>query len=426
MAERPTPLKSCRAHRVIGPYFAVILAFFSITGQGFAQELYAITNVKVDERAASEVEAKRIGVAKAKRAAFETLMERLTLDGAAAQGTAPDAATPAPETPAPEAGVPVSPSGVAIAPSDLSGAARPLTVPDDGRLEYLIRDIAYQDEKFGGGRYLANLTIRFHANAINQFLQRSGVAYLGSSSPLAVILPVYKSASGDLLWSDANPWLDGWWQLDGAGTVVPYTVPLGDLSDISAIDVDRAMKVDAASINAIAARYSAGAVIIPVATQTDDGSILVEISSFGPGWPGAPELLRLNPEALLARATERAGENADPSTDLAQFAAAASLTLDALEDRWKTANILRFDQESTSLTTRIPVSGLQDWLGVQKALNSVAPIKAWRLAVLATDHAIVDIDYIGDQARLDQALRRVSLGLSEDSETPGSWILTRR
>jgi len=69
---------------------------------------------------------------------------------------------------------------------------------------------------------------------------------------------------------------------------------------------------------------------------------------------------------------------------------------------------------------------LQDWLDVQKALNRVAPIKAWRLAVLATDHAIVDIDYIGDQARLDQALRRVSLGLSEDSETPGSWILTRR
>ncbi|MAL74665.1 MAG: hypothetical protein CMM62_06790 [Rhodospirillaceae bacterium] len=421
MAERPTPLKSCRAHRVIGPYFAVILAFFTISGQGFAQELYAITNVKVDERAASEVEAKRIGVAKAKRAAFETLMDRLTLEGVVAQGTAPDAATAAPA-----GGVPVSPSGVAIAPSDPSGAARPLTVPDDERLEYLIRDIAYQDEKFGGGRYLANLTIRFHSDAINQFLQRSGVAYLGSSSPLAVILPVYKSASGDLLWSDANPWLDGWWQLDGAGTVVPYTVPLGDLSDISAIDVDRAMTVDAASINAIAARYSAGAVLIPVATQTEDGTILVEISSFGAGWPGEPELLRLNPEALLARATERAGDGGDPSTDLAQFAAAASLTLDALEDRWKSANILRFDQESTSLTTRVSVSGLQDWLDVQKALNRVAPIKAWRLAVLATDHAIVDIDYIGDQARLDQALRRVSLGLSEDSETPGSWILTRR
>lgn len=421
MAERPTPLKSCRAHRVIGPYFAVILAFFTISGQGFAQELYTITNVKVDERAASEVEAKRIGVANAKRAAFLALMDRLTLEGVAAQKTGSD-----PAAPAPSGGVPVSPSGLAMTPSDPSSAAQPLTVPDEERLEYLIRDVSYQDEKFGGGRYLANLTIRFHAEAINQFLQRSGVAYLGSGSPLAVILPVYKSASGDLLWSDVNPWLDGWWQLDGAGTVVPYTVPLGDLSDISAIDVDRAMTVDAASINAIAARYSAGAVLIPVATQTEDGTILVEISTFGPGWPGTPEVQRLNPEALLARATELVGDDGDPSTDLAQFASAASLTLDALEDRWKAENILRFDQESTSLTTRVSVSGLQDWLDVQKALNRVAPIKAWRLAVLATDHAIVDIDYIGDQARLDQALRRVSLGLSEDSETPGSWILTRR
>ncbi|MDF1750390.1 MAG: hypothetical protein P1V34_16105, partial [Alphaproteobacteria bacterium] len=204
MAERPTPLRSCRAHRAIGLYFAVILAFFSISGQVSAQELYAINNVKVDERAASAVDAKRIGIEKAKRAAFETLMNRLTLDGVDTQTTAQEAPPAIPSD-----GVPVLPSGTA-AQSAVTGSSRPLTVPDDDRLEYLIRDIAYQDEKFGGGRYLANLTIRFHPDAINQFLQRSNVAYLGSSSPLAVILPVYRAASGDQLWSDANPWLDAW------------------------------------------------------------------------------------------------------------------------------------------------------------------------------------------------------------------------
>ncbi|MDF1750391.1 MAG: DUF2066 domain-containing protein, partial [Alphaproteobacteria bacterium] len=111
--------------------------------------------------------------------------------------------------------------------------------------------------------------------------------------------------------------------LEGSGSVVPYTVPLGDLSDISAIDVTRAMTVDAASINAIAARYRAGAVLVPVATRTEDGTILVEISSFGPGWPNAAEVLRLDPDTLLARATILEGEKGDPTTAAAQFKAAA-------------------------------------------------------------------------------------------------------
>ncbi|MDF1750392.1 MAG: hypothetical protein P1V34_16115, partial [Alphaproteobacteria bacterium] len=104
----------------------------------------------------------------------------------------------------------------------------------------------------------------------------------------------------------------------------------------------------------------------------------------------------------------------------------AQLTLEAMETRWKTANILRFDQAATTLMARVNVTSLQDWLGVQKSLNSVAPIKSWRLDILATDHAVLALNYFGDPERRVRALSRVYMGLSEDPKTPGSWILTRR
>lgn len=383
------------AARALGMVCAVILACIGGSIPVNAQGLYTVSDVVVDERASSEVEAKRIGVLQAKRDAFRAVVDRLTEPGNGGPVFDPATGTVVPAAPVAE-------------------------TPDDERLEFMIRDMSFKDEKFGGGRYLATLTIRFNPEEINRYLQRSGMAYIGSGSPLAVILPVYRDGTGDRLWSDGNPWLDAWSRLESGGTVVPYTVPLGDLMDIGAIDAARAVALDATSINAIAARYSAGAVIIPIASPAEGGGLLVEVSTFGVGWPAEPELLRLTPDHL-----DKAESAADDAKG-ARFQVAAGLVLEALEKRWKSANILRFDQGGETLRARVQVTGLEDWLSVRTALDTVAPITNWRLAVLAMDHAILDIDYVGDTARLNQALSRVSMGLVEDGGRPGTWTISRR
>lgn len=393
MAERPQSSFLTRKTTGIG-FLAVLVAAVSLanlSNVAAAQGLYAVAGIDVDETASNEVQAKQTGVAKAKRAAFQEIMRRLTL-----QGEAPP-------------------------------------TPDDERLEFLIRDMSFTAEKFGGGRYIATLTVRFQPEEVNRYLQRSGTAYLGNPSPLAVILPIFRDDNGDQLWADTNPWLDAWWRLDENGTVVPFTVPLGDLGDIGAIDAKRAVSVDPTGINAIAGRYRAGAVAIPIATFAAEGGVLVELATFGAGWPGEPDLLRFNVEALTERATQLLAEEdengasgeGDPTSQSAQLFAAASLTLDAMEERWKGENILRFDQDASKLTAKVGLSGLEDWLKVRASLGDVAPIKSWRLSELATTHAILEIDYIGDTDRLSRAFARVALALApgQDGET---WTLTRR
>lgn len=392
MAERPQSPFLTRKIPAIGLLSVLVLAFcLSGPPKGAeAQDLYAVSGIEVDETASSELQAKQVGVAKAKRAAFQEMMARLTL----------------------------------------AGEAPP--IPDDERLEFLIRDMSFSAEKFGGGRYIATLTVRFQPDEVNRYLQRSGTAYLGNPSPLAVILPIFRDENGDQLWSDTNPWLDAWWRLDENGTVVPFTVPLGDLGDIGAIDAQRAVSVDPTGINAIAGRYRAGAVAIPIATFAAEGGILVELATFGAGWPGQPDLLRFSDEELteragilLAKEDDGAQGEGDPTSRAAQLFAAASMTLDAMEARWKGENILRFDQEASKLTARVGLTGLEDWLKIRASLSSVAPIKSWRLSELATSHAVLEIDYIGDTDRLGRAFARVALALApgDGGET---WTLTRR
>lgn len=368
-----------------------------------AQGLYTVTGIEVDETAATEVAAKEQGIAVAKRAAFAEILRRLT----------PDPAT-----------------YVATANGDADASAAPPVppvVPEDERLEFMIRDLSFQDEKFGGGRYIADMTVRYQPQAVNQYLQRSGTPYLAGPSPTAVILPIFRDAQGVMLWSDTNPWLDAWWSLDGAGTIVPYAVPLGDLSDISAIDVDRAISVDAAGINAIAARYNAGAVLIPLATLSPDGaSVLVELSTFGAGWPSGPQLLTFGSPELSAEIATVTPENAAPDADAARLRAAARLTLAAMEARWKIANILRFDQDAETLVARVQLARFEDWLAARSALDAAAPIKTWRLIELSTMTAVVSIDYVGDVARLGQALSRASYTLGQDPEQADTFIMSRR
>ncbi|NMM46129.1 DUF2066 domain-containing protein [Rhodospirillaceae bacterium KN72] len=399
MAERPSISGIFGKSGLFVALAGLLLAAGAAASPVRAQDLYAVTGLPVDERAANEVEAKQIGIANAKTRALQIVIDRLTVEPEYSPGAA------------------------------LHQDPQQLDLPDGERLEFMIRDLSFQNEKFGGGRYLAEMTIRFHPEEVNRFLQRAGKAYLAGPSPKAVILPIYRNETGDLLWSDANPWLDAWWRLDTPSPIVPYTVPLGDLADIAAIDVRRALNIDAAAINAIAARYQAGAVIVPVATKTPDGGMLVEVSTFGAGWPSAPELVTIHPSTLTsesAKYVDAQGEDAAP------LVAAAAIVRDALDTRWKRANILRFDESAETLTARVGlVSGLTDWLSVRQVLNGLAPVKSWRLSELATNHAVVEIDFVGNTARLQQAFARSALQLTPPGAAtlPGlrrdEWALVR-
>lgn len=406
MAHRLTPYRLSATPRLLGcGLLCCLLSLSFAVPPTQAQALYAVQGVAVDESAASELEAKNQGILKAKQEAFRRLVNRLTDMGRAQQAPPRQSVS--------------SPSGSAGNPGGaLPGtSSRPIAMPDPEELELLIRDVTITNERFGGGRYLANVSVRFQADGINRILQNAQAAYLPSPSPLAVILPLFRDVNGAAsLWDETSPWLDAWLRTDGRRPIVPYVVPLGDLSDISAIDAARLAAVDAAAINAIAALHQAGAVIVPAATIDDRGNVSVDLATYGTGWPGDRQQLRFRAEELNEKAAALFASNAfvDPMIVDLQLRAAALKVAEALDARWKAENMLRFDQEALNLVLRAPLNELSDWLTVRSSLDNITAITRWHLAELNTDYAMVEVTYLGNEARLGQSFANFNFNLVPD------------
>ena len=122
------------------------------------------------------------------------------------------------------------------------------------------------------------------------------------------------------------------------------------------------------------------------------------------------------------------GETNPPET----FAAAPGQTLDdlmaeavigvqdSLDEQWKSANLLRYDQRARhgGGHTDCPAVGLG---GDQSGARWPAPRSTdVEIATFARDKVRAQIRYIGDQFRLEEALGRVGLALSREGE---SWRL---
>ena len=90
-----------------------------------------------------------------------------------------------------------------------------------------------------------------------------------------------------------------------------------------------------------------------------------------------------------------------------------------IEQSWKLATLLRFDQEAR-LSATVPVSGMRQWIDVQSRLNDVAVVRGVQLDALNRRRAQIVIHYLGDPEQLKVSLSNIGLSLDE---IDGFWEL---
>jgi hypothetical protein len=94
---------------------------------------------------------------------------------------------------------------------------------------------------------------------------------------------------------------------------------------------------------------------------------------------------------------------------------------DTLDERWKEANLLRYDQ-AASMLVEVPIEQLADWVEISRGMQGLTEIVGLEIASFARENVRAHIRYLGDQYRLEEALGRIGLGLSREGE---SWRLLR-
>lgn len=350
-------------------------AIAAVPGNARASDIYTVAGVHVDERANDEVAAKTTGIAKAQRDALRKLMERITLR------------TDHPRLP--EA--------------------------TDAVVSRTLRDFAVTEEKFGGGRYIATLSIRFNPEDVRDVLRSSGIPFAEIQSGPMVMLPVYQNAGSTLLWDEPNPWFDAWLRRELPTGLVPLVLPMRDLSDISAITAEQAIAGDETRLQSIASKYDAFGVVVALAQQRTDPvnnvpSLEVTMTTHHPGEP--------------ARVVTR-GFQAREGTDLnGLFDLTADELVVELEEAWKRDNLEQAGSQQ-QIRILVPVSRLSEWLDVKRKMSSVPSVKGMNVARLSVREAEVDLTFLGQPEQLRRALALKDLDMTY-AEDKSAWVVRPR
>jgi len=340
-----------------------------------AADIYSVSNVRVDERATDEVSAKGVGIAKAQREALRTLLERLTLRTDHGK----------------------------------------LPAVTDSIVRSSLRDFAVSEEKFGGGRYLATLNVRFKSEAVRTLIGGLGIPYAEVASRANLVLPVYENAGSRLLWDEPNPWFDAWLRREPPTGLLPLVLPLRDLSDISEISAEQAVAGEAARLDAVAKKYKAFGVYVALGQLSVDpvSNVPVLNVTMTQHQPGEP-----------ARDTTRSFQGREGSDIAGLFDWAVEEMIAGLEESWKSDNLQQSGSEQR-IRVFVPIVRLGDWLAVKRKITGVPSVRQMDVARLSIREAQVDVTFLGEPEQLRRALALKDLDMSYELER-GGWVVRPR
>ncbi len=297
---------------------------------GYANTLFSVTDLAADVTADSALAAKEKAIVQSHRKAYDTLVKRLVL-------------------------------------SDDIAKAKSATAT---QIAALVKSFEVSGERSSSVRYLADFTIHFRENAVNDFWLGKDIRFSASKSEKVLVLPVYRLGGKSHLWDQPNPWLQAWQQFAGKDGLVPVEVPLGDILDLNDLPVDEALSGNWSRIAKMLSRYQAGRAMITVASpdlSSSDAGLSVTISSFAQGHMEQTQIL--NVRAPVEEPSTESDET-DLTDQSSLYQSAIRDVLAALEDDWK-----RRSQLSTGNAAQIEVesaiNGLSDWLALKTTLEGI-------------------------------------------------------
>jgi hypothetical protein len=275
-----------------------------------------------------------------------------------------------------------------------------------------VQSFEIADEELSCTRYIAQLTVAYDPDAVRTLLSQGGFAFSQSVSVPVVVLPLYETPQGARLWQDDNPWWQAWADHMDPEQLLRLVLPLGDLEDIAKLSVAQAQAGDAVALSDLAARYGAREALV-VTARTTGGPAPAQVSA-----------VRLDAWRIDESAQQQQGEPLSlavrPDRPLdATLALAVEEIQASLDERWKSANLLRFDQGGLMLVS-VPIARLADWVAVKRDLEGLPEVSEIVMASFARDRVGLQLRYIGDESHLEQALARLGLALTREGE---SWLL---
>ena len=369
---------------------ALALSLILACGTARGEAVFTVAHVPIDAEAASSAEARELAIAAGQRDALEILLRRLTVEGAS------------------------------------------LPAPAEDSIAAMVAGFEIDRELVSTTRYRASLTVDFDPAEVRRLLRESGVAYAETVSKPVLVVAVQRDPGGILLWEDGNRWRRAWEERPPHGGLVPILLPLGDIIDLGAVAAKRALASDAEALGALGRLYGTSEVAVAVAGLSGSSAVAKPSAPAEADTEGADgeasaagraltlSLRRIAAGDELAVAQTLIGRAGESERSLLERGTDRVVTL--LEDAWKAANLIRYDEDHV-LQATVPIASLGEWVSIQRRLGALAMVAAVEIDSLSLREGRLTLRYHGSADQLRLALDQSDLALTPLAD---EWMLGPR
>ena len=354
----------------------VLMVLFSgiVSAMADRKAAYTVRDIAVDVTAEDAAQARELALVRGQRVAYQRLLSRLTLNK--------------------------------------DRHKRPPL--DDAAIAELVLGIEIESEKTSPIRYIADLTVSFKPEAVQELLGGYGVSFSEVMSEPIVVIPVYEEDEARFLWEDSSPWLAAWRDHVSDSAVVPMILPLADLADFSVMTPENALQGNANALERITRRYDVNDALVVHARlipgkATREDQLDITLNRYGPAVTEGVHRFRIakkpqeERESLLERAVTQ--------------------VINAVEASWKIGGLRQADDRPNRLQVVVPLRELVDWIKIERTLAAAPLVQKTTIISFSRRQAFIDLYFFGTAARLVTLLAQSGLFLHA---TDAGWSLSHQ
>ena len=272
----------------------------------------------------------------------------------------------------------------------------------------IVSGIEITNEKTSSTRYLADVTYSFKPDRIRQALSESRIAFTETRSRLAVVLPIYETVDGPLLWEDENLWADVWKSRRLTHELVPLIAPLGELEDLVSVGTQDALAGEWSRLGPFAQRYNVSDVVIAygrLQNNAEAEELVVRLTRLNGRSDGLSATVGERVDVVV-----RNSQNL-PLEELMNFA--IDQAVQRLQSRWKSQTIISSNAIANNLFATVRFSEHTEWLTLRKRLSALPIIRDFEILSLSMQGADVAIQHVGSLTQLGFALSQQDIQLAQ-------------
>ena len=363
-------IRNCKLSRILNTLMVIIsVVFFSSVCNAEPtcdSPAFAVENVRIDEIAQTGTKARENGLSKATSKAFNRILTRLLLSE-----------------------------------EDVSALLSKAEAQD-----YLGYFHIHNETTLARG-YLGEIDFCFDAKEVRRLFRQNGLAWSELVSPPILTIPIWREASGAIVWSENNNWLNSWNEHSKT-----YDGLLSFVSIKPNIKTQRQLREDAI--------FAEEPEILKLAINAVGASQLLTVTAEIDHYTTIPVL------RLSARLFD---ENASPIATLIEqnhelngtkniallFEEFQYDLISELEKFWKQQNII-LPQSDFAFRAYVPVETLSKWRSLQETLSSMPIVRKVDPISLSDSKGLIQVTIAGSIPQFTANLNSVGYILTEESD----------